>query len=94
MAWAKDCPQNYQHKQRLVEAELMSLRLSRICSSKQKCHTQEFYDVAIEGALREGFLHEAALAKKKLEVPPWHVDIGMRLALCTCSGKQRRRRNI
>jgi predicted ATPase len=64
MAWAKDCPQNYQHKQRLVEAELMSLRLSRTCSSKQMCHIQEFYDVAIEGALREGFLHEAALASE------------------------------
>lgn len=61
-AWAKDCPQNFQHSQRLVEAELLSRGISSRSSMKQVRLVRERYDQAIDGAIKTGFVEEAALA--------------------------------
>lgn len=56
--WAKDCPQNFLHKQKLLEAEL----------GASKHHTTiresivKLYNEAIEQGLREGFGQEATRA--------------------------------
>lgn len=64
-AWSKDCPQNFLHKQYLVEAELASLGIrSRSKGSKSRQHIQELYDQAAAGSLKEGYVHEAALANE------------------------------
>jgi predicted ATPase len=63
-AWTKDCPSNFLHKQQLVEAEIMSLRVHQKSSTLEKLRVKELYDVAITNGLKEGFLHEAALANE------------------------------
>lgn len=59
--WAKDCPDNFLHKQRLVEAEMWGLKSS---SKSMTCCTHVAYDDSIKCALRQGFLQEAALASE------------------------------
>ncbi len=63
-AWAKDCPANHLHKQYLVEAELKSLSTTPASSLKQKRLVQGLYDLAIETAVKAGFVDEAALANE------------------------------
>jgi hypothetical protein len=64
MAWSKDCPQNYLHKLRLVEAELKSLSISSSNSTTQKRRVQDLYDEAIVMATSRGFVDEAAVANE------------------------------
>lgn len=63
-AWAKDCPENFLHKQHLIEAELNSLTITAITSTKRKNGIRAKYDRAIAGALEARFLEEAAVANE------------------------------
>lgn len=56
--WADHCPENCQHKYELIEAEK-----ARVL--KQKWSAQEFYEKAIQGAKKQGFIHEEALAYER-----------------------------
>ncbi|AWG45992.1 MULTISPECIES: AAA family ATPase [unclassified Massilia] len=56
-AWARHCPENFLHKQRLVEAEL-----ERLAGSPWQAMT--LYGEAVEGAQRSGFVQDAALANE------------------------------
>lgn len=62
-AWAVDCPQNFLHKQQLVEAELESLRITSN-DRKGQCRVQKLYELAAKGSLDHGFLQEAAMANE------------------------------
>ncbi|MDJ0840462.1 MAG: AAA family ATPase [Acidobacteriota bacterium] len=53
--WAKNCPDNFLHQQRLMEAELARLQ-------GRHHRAAERYDEAIEGARRTGFPGDEALA--------------------------------
>lgn len=55
--FARSCKENYEHKQRLMEAELARIRGDQASASK-------FYQAAIDGALQNGFMGEAALASE------------------------------
>ncbi|MDX2242073.1 MAG: SpoIIE family protein phosphatase, partial [Leptolyngbyaceae cyanobacterium bins.302] len=55
--WAKYCPENYQHRYDLVEAER-----SRIAGRTTDAMT--FYDRAIQGAIAQEYPNEAALANE------------------------------
>jgi len=55
--WAKICPSNFAHKQKLLEAELAGTMHDAFPSS-----VMTLYDKAVEGARREGIVHEEALA--------------------------------
>jgi hypothetical protein len=57
--WARHCKENFLHKKQLVEAELLSLKKPRQSSSRL---ILTLYNQSIEGALREEFTQEAALA--------------------------------
>jgi predicted ATPase len=63
-AWANDCPENFQHKQHLVEAELKSIGVTASSSNKQKRRVRRLYDVSIEEAVKTGFVEEAALSNE------------------------------
>ena len=56
--WAGHCPENCRHKYELIEAEK-----ARVLG--QKWEAQEFYEQAIRGAKKYGFLHEEALAYER-----------------------------
>ncbi|NEP09821.1 MAG: GAF domain-containing protein [Symploca sp. SIO2C1] len=56
--WASHCPENFQHKYDLVEAEK-----TRILG--QHWQAEEFYEKAIQGAKKYEFLHEEALAYER-----------------------------
>ncbi|NET27539.1 AAA family ATPase [Okeania sp. SIO1I7] len=56
--WAGHCPENFQHKYNLVEAEK-----ARILG--QTLQAQELYDRAIQGAKKYEFIHEEALAYER-----------------------------
>ena len=56
-AWAKSCPENFEHKARLVAAEVARL-------SGQPWDAQTQYDRAIAAASQQGFIHEEALANE------------------------------
>lgn len=56
--WADCCPENCQHKYELIEAEK-----ARVLG--QKWEAQEFYEKAIQGAKKQGFIHEEALAYER-----------------------------
>jgi predicted ATPase/serine phosphatase RsbU (regulator of sigma subunit)/tRNA A-37 threonylcarbamoyl transferase component Bud32 len=56
--WAENCPENYQNKYDLVEAEKASL-LGNILEA------MDLYDRAIEGAKEQGFIHEEAIAYER-----------------------------
>jgi hypothetical protein len=58
--WSKSCPENFLHKQILVQAELASLK--QPAQKSARCHAQVLYDQSIQLALKEGFNNEAALA--------------------------------
>jgi GAF domain-containing protein len=55
---AEYCPQNYQHKYDLVQAEK-----ARVLG--QNWHAEEFYEKAIQGAKKYEFIHEEALAYER-----------------------------
>lgn len=55
--WAKFCPENFLHKQKLVEAEL-----ERVLGSPWRA--LELYGDAIDGAQKSGFIQDAALANE------------------------------
>lgn len=57
--WAKDCPDNYEHKWRLVQAEIAQLQ-------GQPDQAQRWYEQAIESAHQHGFIHYEALAHERL----------------------------
>jgi hypothetical protein len=58
--WAKDCPQNFLHKEKLLEAELRSLK-----SSETVCmHVLALYEESIREGLRHGFYQDAARASE------------------------------
>jgi predicted ATPase/signal transduction histidine kinase len=56
--WAEHCPENFQHKYDLVEAEK-----ARVLS--QSWEATELYDRAIKGAKEQGFIHEEAIAYER-----------------------------
>ncbi|MGB5967877.1 MAG: AAA family ATPase [Spirulinaceae cyanobacterium] len=56
--WASHCPENFQHKYDLIEAERVGL-LGR------NWQAQELYDKAIQGAKKNRFLHEEGLAYER-----------------------------
>ncbi|MEJ6486817.1 AAA family ATPase [Nostoc punctiforme UO1] len=56
--WATHCPENCQHKYELIEAEK-----ARVLGNKWEA--QEFYEKAIQGAKKQGFIHEEALAYER-----------------------------
>lgn len=58
VCWARDCPDNFLNKKSLLDAELESLYSSGLVDPK----VISLYNQAIEGALEEGFLDEAAIA--------------------------------
>ncbi len=62
--WAQHAPANYNHKYLLVEAQRMVLR-------GKHSRAMDLFDEAIEGAHEGGFLHEEALAREHVRVPPW-----------------------
>jgi predicted ATPase/signal transduction histidine kinase/tRNA A-37 threonylcarbamoyl transferase component Bud32 len=53
--WAESAPENYQHKYKLVEAEK-----ARVLN--QFIEAMEYYDQAIQGARKQQYIHEEALA--------------------------------
>ncbi len=55
--WTQHAPMNFQHKYDLVEAE-------RLRSIHQPYQAMEYYDRAITGAIKNGYLHEAAIASE------------------------------
>jgi len=55
--WASHCPANYQHKYDLVEAEK-----ARVLG--QSFSAMEYYDLAIDGAKENGYIHHEALANE------------------------------
>lgn len=57
--WAADCPDNFLHKRNLLEAEIQSLGLRGRLFNR---NPSTLYDKAIEQALQQGFVQEAALA--------------------------------
>ena len=56
-SWAESCPPNYEHKYRLVEAELARLEGRMLDAAA-------FFDDAIEGAERESALSDCAVANE------------------------------
>jgi predicted ATPase/signal transduction histidine kinase len=56
--WAGQCPENIEHKLKLVEAEIARV-------TDRPLEAMESYDQAIQGAARYGFLHEEALANER-----------------------------
>ena len=58
--WANDSQSNFLHKRQLVDAELKSLKCSKTNSNWRPITM--LYDSSITFALKEGFIHEAALA--------------------------------
>ncbi|MBD2578628.1 AAA family ATPase [Oscillatoria sp. FACHB-1406] len=56
--WASHCPENFQHKYQLVEAERARLL-------GQNWEATELYEQAILGAREGGFIHEEALASER-----------------------------
>jgi diguanylate cyclase (GGDEF)-like protein len=59
--WALLCPENFRHKHDLIRAEVMAVD-GRIKEALA------FYHSAIRGALRNGYIHEEALACERLSV--------------------------
>ncbi|PKN51712.1 MAG: serine/threonine-protein kinase PknK [Deltaproteobacteria bacterium HGW-Deltaproteobacteria-13] len=59
LIWAKSCPENFKHKYDLVAAELMKIK-------GRFREAQRFYHVAIEGARKNGYLQEEAIACERL----------------------------
>jgi len=55
--WAQHCPENYQHRYYLVEAERFRVK-------GKYAEAVDFYDRAIEGAKAHEYIHEAALANE------------------------------
>ncbi|MEG4212923.1 AAA family ATPase [Microcoleus sp. S13_B4] len=53
--WAYHAPANYQHKYELVEAEIARVK-------GQNWEAMEYYDLAIAGAKKQGYVQEEALA--------------------------------
>ncbi len=53
--WARHCPENHQHRQELIHAELLRTR-------KRYAQAMDLYDRAIELADRNGFMLEGAIA--------------------------------
>jgi predicted ATPase/signal transduction histidine kinase len=56
--WAEACPENFRHKHLLVEAELARVE------GRSLDLALDLYEQAIEGAHREGFLQDEALARE------------------------------
>jgi len=65
--WAKNCPENFQHKYDLVAAEK-----ARIL--KQNWQAEELYERAIQGAKKSEFIHEEALAYER--AAEFYLNIG------------------
>ncbi|WP_158502097.1 AAA family ATPase [Vitiosangium sp. GDMCC 1.1324] len=55
--WADNCPENFRHKHQLVSAELARIEGRHLDAVK-------LYDLAVEGAHREQFLQDEALANE------------------------------
>jgi signal transduction histidine kinase len=56
--WADRAPANYQHKYELVEAEIARVK-------GQNWEAMEYYDLAIAGAKKQGYVQEEALAYER-----------------------------
>jgi PAS domain S-box-containing protein len=56
--WAQHAPMNYQHKYDLIEAEKYRF-------FGKKYQAMEFYDLAISGALENGYIQDTALANER-----------------------------
>ncbi|PAX54339.1 protein kinase domain-containing protein [Brunnivagina elsteri] len=56
--WSQHAPMNYQHKYDLIEAEKYHFL-------GQKYQAMEFYDLAISGALENGYIQDTALANER-----------------------------
>lgn len=65
--WAEHCPENFQHKYDLVEAEK-----ARVLS--QNWEATELYDRAIKGAKEQGFIQEEAIAYER--AAEFYLSIG------------------
>ncbi len=65
--WAKHCPENFQHKYALIEAEKARI-------SKQNWQAEEFYEQAIQGAKKYQFIHEEAIAYER--AGEFYLEIG------------------
>jgi predicted ATPase len=58
--WAESCSSNFLHKQKLLEAELSGTNPAT--TTTKSASILALYDEAIEGANREGIIHDEALA--------------------------------
>jgi predicted ATPase/signal transduction histidine kinase len=65
--WAEHCPENFQQKYDLVEAEK-----ARVLSKSWEA--SELYDRAIQGAREQGFIHEEAIAYER--AAEFYLSIG------------------
>ncbi|MBL1202285.1 MAG: AAA family ATPase [Nostoc sp. GBBB01] len=65
--WAKHCPENFQHKYALIEAEKARI-------SKQNWQAEELYEQAIQGAKKYQFIHEEAIAYER--AGEFYLEIG------------------
>jgi predicted ATPase/signal transduction histidine kinase len=65
--WLPHCPVSFEHKLRLVEAEL-----ARVLGHRDEAEAK--FDVALALAQRSGYVHEAALAAEI--VARFHLDVG------------------
>ncbi|MCY1078861.1 AAA family ATPase [Archangium lansingense] len=70
--WADNCPENFRHKHQLISAELARLEGRHL-------EALRLYELAIEGAHREEFLQDEALANE-LAGRYYHAVGGKRLA--------------
>jgi predicted ATPase/GAF domain-containing protein len=57
--WAENCPENFQHKYDLVEAE------KAFILHNKNWEAQEFYERAISGAQKNQYIHEEAIAYER-----------------------------
>ncbi|OJT19961.1 hypothetical protein BO221_32675 [Archangium sp. Cb G35] len=55
--WAENCPENFRHKYELISAEVARIEGRHV-------EAMRLYDSAIEGAHREGFVQDEALAQE------------------------------
>ena len=74
--WAKLCPENFGHKHDLVEAEVFAICTDAIFSRNGIKKTLHFYHSAINGAHRNGYVNEEAIACERTAL--FYLDMGAR----------------
>lgn len=73
--WARSAPMNYQHKYDLVAAELARIQ-------GQSLAAMSFYDQAIEAAVENGYIQEAALANER--AARFYLNLGKKRMAQAC----------